>query len=466
LLQKNNRSVRAFTVENLGQKIDQMEAQQRTLSLAQQELGRLDTWGHPFLVRGVAGSGKSSVLAYQAAWAVRRQELLHQQLPLFPTDQQPWPKMAVVGLSRTLMPLLQQMIHAAYQEISGQSLAADRISVQALNALLFQLAQEHDFFHYVPATSSRDLEKLGQAYLRQLDALPPARLDALRFDALFIDEGQDLPPELFTLLYTLVRPNPRTKERTLSIFYDDAQNIYGNPRPVWNTFGLNVEGGRAAFMTHCYRNTREILELGLNVLLGSAADENTRVQTRRFADIYTLQEKGLVSETRQGWRVYFATPAEEIPQVRAFSSRAEQNDWIAAAVVQLIEGEQVRPEDVLILAPTATPFPYLEQAIRVLTENRIAPRLIGGKNKPSSDEALILPGQLTLSTIYAAKGYDAPIVLLLDVDQLEKTVTGRSLFYVGVTRAKRYLTVTGVKKPHSLLSEAVSVQHTLFEQGR
>jgi superfamily I DNA/RNA helicase len=66
-----------------------------------------------------------------------------------------------------------------------------------------------------------------------------------------------------------------------------------------------------------------------------------------------------------------------------------------------------------------------------------------------------MPNHLTLATIHAAKGYDAPIVLMIDSDQMETTVLGRALFYVGVTRAKRYLFVTGVRQTKSLLAEAL-----------
>lgn len=463
VLNKTARKVRPFQVENLGTHIDALEARTRQLSPEQQQLARQETWGHPFLVRGVAGSGKSSVLAYQVAWTVLRHERLHQQLTLFAEDRHPLPKIAVIGLSRSLVPFLQNMIHVAYQEIAGKELPPGVVQVHHLYGLLFQLAQEHDYFHYLHSAKSKEMGDQAREYLAQLDVMTPARLDALRFDAIWIDEGQDFHPEMFTLLHMLVRPDKQTGERTISIFYDDAQNIYGHPRPIWNTFGMNVEGGRAAFMHTAYRNSREIIELGMNVLLGTAADEQTRVQTRRFADVYTLKEKDLLAETPQGWRVQFAEAAGEIPQVKVFQNRTEQIDWLAGAVVHLIEEEKVRPEDILLLAGNANAFPYLEQSIRAASENRIEPRLVGGKNRSTLDEPLLLPGQLTISTIYAAKGYDAPIAFVLDVDQLDRNATGRSLFYVGVTRAKRYLIVTGVKHPGSLLHEAQTVHHLLFE---
>ena len=229
----------------------------------------------------------------------------------------------------------------------------------------------------------------------------------------------------------MVRPHSQTTERTISIYYDDAQNIYGHQRPIWREFGLNVEGGRAAFMNECYRNSREIIELGLNVLLGTAADETTRVQTRRFADIYTLNEKNLVEDTSDGWRVQYAEPSNIPPQVEVFSNRPSQVEWVAEVVATLILDEKVRPSDILILTNSTVTFPHLARELQAKTENKIDPRFVGGKNRNRLDDPLLMPDTLTVSTIYAAKGYDVPIVILMDVDQLPASVVGRAMFLCG-----------------------------------
>lgn len=462
VLSKTARAPRDLPFDNLGAEIDRLEAAHKQLSAEQQELIRLDTWGHPYLLRGVAGSGKSLVLAYHVAWAVLRHERQAQQLTLFDEDRHRMPKIAVVCLQRTLAPLLHQMIEAAYQTIAGKSLPPNVVTVAHVNGLIYQLAEAHDHFHYVPLNKARDNGEHARLHLMQLDSMTPAELDELRFDALYIDEGQDLHPDTLTLLYTLVRPDPQTTERTLSIYYDDAQNIYGHPRPTWRNYGLNVEGGRADFMRQCYRNSREIVELGLNVLLGTAADENTRVQTRRYADVYTLKEKRLVEETPEGWRVFFAESSGIPPQVKVFPNRPAQVEWAAETVVALLKEEHVRPEDVLVLTNTAATLPHLERRISQLSEGGIVPRLVGGQNKSTQDEPLVVTGALTLATIAAAKGYDVPFVILMDADQLPASVTGRATFYVGATRAKRYLVITGVKTPDSLLSEAQIMHKRLF----
>jgi hypothetical protein len=55
-------------------------------------------------------------------------------------------------------------------------------------------------------------------------------------DAIFVDEGQDLEIEEFTLLLALLRPHPVAGEKALVIFYDNAQNLYAKNAPygrIW-----------------------------------------------------------------------------------------------------------------------------------------------------------------------------------------------------------------------------------------
>ena len=135
---------------------------------------------------------------------------------------------------------------------------------------------------------------------------------------------------------------------------------------------------------------------------------------------------------------------------------------MAQAVLNLIEDEQVRPEDILIMAAKVSTLPQVERILQQLSKHAVQTRIVGGRNHSTQDEPLLMAGNLTLTTIHAAKGYDAPIAILMDVDDLPPSVTGRAMFYAGATRAKRYLLVTGVKTPDSLLSEAQIMDRRLF----
>lgn len=457
-------TVRDLEPDRLGKQIDAIEQAHKQLSAEQQLLSRLDTWGHPFLVRGVAGSGKSIVLANQVARILYRLQKQSTQLSLFEDNQFTPPRIGIICFNRSLVPLLRERIQRAYGALTGQDLP-EYVIVTDLNRLLFAIAQKTEAFRYIRINGTQR-DTRARKHLEGLENLrttQPRLFERILFDGLMIDEAQDAHPDEYALLRALVRPSPKTNERSITIFYDDAQNLYGNPPPTWRNLNLNVTGGRAAFMQECYRNSREILELGMNVLLGTQAQQRQRIATRRYVDVLTLQEKGLLEEMSGGWCVHFAKRAGVEPVVRGFQSRFEQLDWVAEAVVAMLEADQVRPEHILLLAPRSTSFRYLSQRLHQLATNPLKLRLVGGNYQQHIDDLLIVSDHLTMATVYAAKGYDAPVTFLVDVDQMETTVTGRALFYVGVTRAKRYLIVTGLDLPNTLMREALAVSNQRAE---
>ena len=54
-------------------------------------------------------------------------------------------------------------------------------------------------------------------------------------------------------------------------------------------------------------------------------------------------------------------------------------------------------------------------------------------------------GQLTVSTIASAKGYDAFVTLIASANEFLTDVRGRASFYVGCTRAIEHLEVFAYK---------------------
>ena len=77
------------------------------------------------------------------------------------------------------------------------------------------------------------------------------------------------------------------------------------------------------------------------------------------------------------------------------------------------------------------------------------------------DQYIFQKGKLTITNVYGAKGYDAPIVFLVGVDNFPTDKEGRASFYVGATRAKLHLYISGLDGGDSLLSEARSVSKLL-----
>ncbi len=274
------RAPRQIPVEenSIGGMIEEAESAEKNLSQEQQELSRLPVGGHPRVIRGVAGSGKSVVLANMVVHYVRRRssELSEN------ADSKP-PRVGVVCFNKALVPFLLARIGDGFgDDFDG---AKECLTISHFERLLRGLPLPYVSFDQASETDRATYYRSRLADLRQRDA---TKYNAVLFDAIFLDEGQDFVPEEHQLLLDLVRPEPTTSERPLIIFYDNAQNVYARPQPIWLNIGIDVaRGDRSRVMKQCFRNSRQILEVAFNILYGSQA--NSPVRTRTFLDLQTLR---------------------------------------------------------------------------------------------------------------------------------------------------------------------------------
>jgi len=461
-----NRPPRAWIEERkLGAYVDEMAALDKYPSSEQQELSRLDVEGHPRLIRGVAGSGKTVVLTNMVARLVNRKTSQPDDMFSGSADK---PRIAVVCFNRALIPFIQRKIRDSFKQQTLEALPADTVLITHYNNLFWHLIKNEGvpvgYIRVKGPGGVADGAQRATIYrerFRQFATQHREWYDATLFDAIFVDEGQDFTPEEYQLLLDLIRTHPRTGEKTLVIFYDDAQNLYARPRPNWKQIGIDVQrGDRARVMKECFRNTREIVELAFNVLLGSQSPPDMRVQTRTYADVNYLKQWGLVEEYGDHLRVRFAERTFRKPTIHKFSSRSQEKQWIASEVARLVDEEQVRPEDILVLFHRKEDFedlPTIVTAKSALIKGFVQPY----GESPDRDDYIFREGHLTISTTYGAKGYDAQIVFLVGADLFGPENEGRASFYVGATRAKLLLYISGLDEPGTLITEAEAINTVL-----
>jgi superfamily I DNA and RNA helicase len=482
-----SRPKRSIPDDSFGAYIDNMRNQDKYLSEDQKRLSRLDIEGHPWLIRGVVGSGKTIVLANQVKEYLYKNASKPDDL-FDPIEAQP--RIAVVCFNRALVKFIDEKIQIAYEQRTKTREQFDTLLVTHFNGLMYELSKAK-LWRYIPIDSSEDQEYYAKQYLVQsnvqadranqyLSQLRQSALEfpdaykSLLFDAIFVDEGQDFLSEEYKLLLELIKPNPKTNEKTLVIFYDDAQNVYARKKPNWSQeVGINVTGRRSNIMKECFRNTQQIVEFAFNILLGVKAIKPPQ-GIREFAEINTLKENDLIEEKDDYIRVKFAKENYLEPGVLKFNSRNEEKEWIASKVALLIEECHIKPEDILIIYNRKSEFRDLPNIIYAkITKQSIKSFILAHEEslsstvkskvpiKPGKDEYIFQEGCLTISTTKSAKGYDAPIVFLAGVDDFTLENADRASFYVGATRAKRLLYVTGLDKPDTLITEAEKVSFSL-----
>jgi len=399
---------------SLGAQLDRRRALRPVLSAEQQRLIDLRLDGGPRLVRGVAGSGKTLVLASWLATVLASEGF----------EGRAW----VVYANAALRGLLRSQLEDGWRRVRpGAPLPWDRVELWHVADLLGALHTERG----LPAPSGWDYDAWSA---RLLERAGPSRP---RCRALFADEAQDLGPATLRLLAGLVEPS--AGRRQVIVFYDNAQNVYGRATPNWAELGLDMRG-RSTVMKESFRSTRPILELAVNVL-------STLHPLRRDADLRELVRRGLLEPVERGgepwWSVRFSQVEGPSPEVRRFRSRDEEAAALAARVRGWIEHEGVRPGDICVLCNGR---PQRERSLEVLRRSltpldvRVEEQT--GRSFSRADDTVIL------STAHSFKGHDAEVVAVPFADRFE-TGDGRVLahaLYVALTRARSVLYVSSLAR--------------------
>ncbi len=183
-------------------------------------------------------SGKTAVMAH---WLVKTLRRMKQQADL---------KIWAVFANQSLSGLIWDNINEVWTaEGEKGPFPTERVELWHIGAL-WQLLNIR-----MPADDRFDYNGAAKIYLARnaTKPLPPL------CHAMFIDEAQDLGPSALELLSQLVvqSDGSNANTRSVNIFYDNAQNLYGRPTPKWSEMGLDMRG-RSFVMQESFRSTKPI----------------------------------------------------------------------------------------------------------------------------------------------------------------------------------------------------------------
>lgn len=241
------------------------------MDMQQELLARSLGEGHR-IVRGVAGSGKTLILAFRAEHIAR-------------------------AASRPVLLLCYGNGIAGRLENAMQDRGVeDRVQTHTFHAWCWRMLRAYG----LPAPNEREVpdlqERLAQAVQRVIEGVDRGLIPSGQYDAVLIDEAHDFEPQWLALAARMV--NPDTK--ALMVVYDDAQAIYkGRARPVWKQLGIEASG-RTTVLRVNYRNTAQILKFARSFAADVIGAPGVRADTE---DAILLPEdagrQGLEPEVRK-----------------------------------------------------------------------------------------------------------------------------------------------------------------------
>jgi len=363
----------------------------RVMDLQQEQLARSLGDGHR-VIHGVAGSGKTMILAYRA-----------EQLA---TSAQGKP-ILVVCYNEPLAVKL-----AAVMQAKGLE---QRVHVRHFHRWCRQ--QLVAFGQPIPAQGPRMFEQMVDNVIRGVER---SQIPSGQYHAVLIDEGHDFRPEWLKLVTQMVDPHTNS----LLLLYDDAQSIYERKRTrqfSFKSLGIQAQG-RTTVLKINYRNTRQVLQTASMI----AADLLTP-EDKDDDGIPMLQPISCGRDGHAPIIVRLPTLRDEAKKIADLLSAAHEqgHPWGDMAVI-------------------CRRYAVMEDCAEVLRRRKLPHQLRKGSGSfdPAADTIKLL-------TMHASKGLEFPIVALAGVGHMpedgEDEDEEARLFYVAATRSTQelYITLSG-----------------------
>jgi len=447
------------------------------LKTIEREVANLDEWQRkaaietpdgPQRVRGLAGSGKTVVLALKAAY-------LHTQHP-------EW-DIAVTFYTRSLSQQFKDLIERFTLEHSGDKPDWDKLRIlnswgssgspgiysiiaSSLNVPPFDLAAARAKYG-----RRNTFARMCGEMLTYADKTPPEL-----FDAVLIDEAQDLPMEFLRLVHAATRAPKR-----IIWAYDELQNLSNTDMvPVDELFRGKVSiannpnaAQQDIVLPICYRNTPWALTLAHAIGFGlyrKAGLVQLFDELDLWTDIGYHVEAGAL---RFGSDVALRRRDDSYPEFfnnllqrddaiisQRFKSTTEQYEYVAAEIEKNIMEDELDPDDIMIILPDAYRAPSEYHEIeRSLSRRKIQSHLAGVS---SQRDVFTVSGSVAVTGIFRAKGNEAPMVYVVNADYCAfgmEMISLRNRLFTAITRSRAWVRIFGTGKGmDTLLEEFAEVQ--------
>lgn len=436
-----------------------------------QKKAAIETPQGPQRIRGLAGSGKTVVLALKAAY-------LHTQHP-------EW-RIAFTYYSRALHQQIDDLVTRFTFEYSNDRPDEEYLQIMhswgspSRAGLYSEMARAAGTtardWNYARATYGMD--DAFQGVCRELLTIVQETRPDPVFDVVLIDEAQDLPPEFFQLVYHL------TKEPKRIVWgYDELQKLSESAMPNTDElFGTGPGGESLVLLTNrenepkrdivlpvCYRNTPWALAtahaLGIGVYReGGLLQHFDEPELWDDVGYETVHGELALGSPVTLERKYDSSPpyfrerleAEDAVVMETFDSQEAQDIWVAREIRKNLNEDELEHDDILIVLPDVyRAKSRAPRLMRTLLEHGIPSHLVGVS---TSADTVFLRGSIALAHIFRAKGNEAPMVYVIDAQHAasdNNAVTRRNTLFTAITRSRAWVRVVGYGNAMNVIANEI-----------
>lgn len=418
-------------------------------------------------IRGLAGSGKTIVLALKAAY-------LHTQYP-------DW-RIAVTFNTRSLKGQFKRLINNFCIEQTGEE--PDWTRIRVVNAWGAPGGDDRDgiYFEFCRATNVPFLD-FGTARNRfggserafdgacQLALTTAEHIPSL-YDCMLVDEAQDFSSTFLRLCYAIVSDPKR-----LVYAYDELQSLSGESLPSpEDIFGHDQRGRplvsladnsrQDVILEKCYRNSRPVLvsahSLGFGIYRKAPPKKDTGLvqmfdHPRLWEEIGYRVKSGTLEtgkevhlqRTDETSPLFLEehSPLTDLVQFIQFSNEAEQNEWLVSELQKNLEQDELRHDDIVVIHPHPLSARNKTGPIRKRLYELNIPSHLAGVDTSADVFFKTDTPSITFTGIYRAKGNEAGMVYIIDAQTCDSTgydlATLRNRLFTAITRSKAWVRVLG-----------------------
>lgn len=435
----------------------------------------IETANGPQRIRGLAGSGKTIVLALKVAY-------LHSKHP-------DW-DIAVTFNTRSLKQQFEDLITRFTFEHKRDNPDWTKIKIMQAwgspnnRGIYYEVCKAHNIEYL-------DLNRAKHYYAGDFGAVCKKALSEIHefkpmYDVILIDEAQDFSKHFLALCYEILREPKR-----IIFAYDELQTLSRQSMPpTEEIFGMDKQNRprvelrneknkpkQDIILNVCYRNSRPILATAHSLGFGIYREEG---MVQMFGDKslwlevgYQVTEGALddgshveLTRTSESSPEFLEShsPIDELIQFEHFENFNAQDEWIVNEIKRNLEVDELRPQDIMVIHTDPLTTNDAVSGVRAkLFELGINSHVAGAANPDLFNKE----DSITFTGIYRAKGNEAGMVYVMNAQncfggiQLSKK---RNILFTAITRSKGWVRITGIDDAmKSLMEEYNETKGNLFK---